>query len=224
GRPEDLEQLRRSGLGGFLRSRGRDVERDLRLVTAPLFDDPEFEKAVRDLLGPVPDVFRDPDLLKLKVKDLAGDQCLVELQLPVDAEVLAELYRFDVEFVRVEGKWIPAWLAENWGRLMDDARSWVAEALPAERAEDNFGIVFRYLGQLDTMIDFELAVAQGETIPPPTLYDIVDFLRALAEDLELPLPEALRAPDDTVPAELLDEESMQGEPPGSDGERMKLHE
>ena len=83
----------------------------------------------------------DPSLLKLKVKDLDGDRCVLEVQLPVDAEVLAELYRFDVSFVRVDGKWIPEWLAENWSDLIGEARDVLADILPFERAEDNFGFV-----------------------------------------------------------------------------------
>jgi hypothetical protein len=224
GKPVDLQQLSHTDLGSILRTRGRNVMADVRRLLEPLFKDPDFEKGLRDLLGPIPDVFRDPSLLKLNVKDLDGDECTVEIQLPVDAEVLAELYRVDVRFVRVEGKWIPAWLAENWTDLIAAAHDVIAEILPADRAEDNFGFVFQYLGQLETMIEFELAAAEGETIIQPTLYDLIDELRALAEDLELPLPAPLRAPEVPIPSEAGENEAMEEEPRSAEREGKELHE
>ncbi len=58
-----------------------------------------------------------------------------------------------VEFVRVQGKWIPRWLAERWAGAMDATKRAVGEALPSEAARDNFGRTFQGLAAVDLALD-----------------------------------------------------------------------
>ena len=192
GEQADLERLKHPDLGRFLRTRGRLVMADVRQLVAGIASNPEFDAALRDIAGPLPDVFQDPSLLRTTVKSAEGDDCVLEIQLPVKDPVLADLYKFDMEFVRVEGKWVPRWLADNWSGLVAAAGEIVDLALPSEHAHDNFGIIFRYLAQLDSMIEFELAAQRGEQAVEPTLFDVVDYLLGIAEDLGLPIPAELR--------------------------------
>ena len=197
----DLEQLKRPDLGKFLRSRGRLVMGDVRLLATHVLSDPEMIAALRDMAGPLLDVFQDPSLLKATVKSVDGERCVLEIQLPAPQAILADLYKVELEFARVEGKWIPQWLADNWAALMVAAGETIDAALPSELAQDNFGIVFRYLAQLDAMIEFELAAARGEQAVEPTLFDVVDYLLGWAEDLGLPIPADFWGGEADSPAE-----------------------
>ena len=79
----------------------------------------------------------------------------------------------------------------------------VDEALPAEQATENFGIVFRYLAQLDAMVEYELSRARGDQTIEPTLFDVVEYLAGMLEDLGFPIPAAFWGtednPDDGMP-------------------------
>ncbi|MBI3864666.1 MAG: hypothetical protein HY290_22540 [Planctomycetia bacterium] len=191
GEQTDLERLQRADLGRLLRTRGRPVMADLRVLVESALSSPEAAATLRDIAGPLPEVFDNPSLLQLTIRDLDADRCTLVIQLPVDEAVLAELYRLEVAFVRVEGKWIPQALFENWDSLIATARDWITQALPASIPQDNFGIVFRYLAQLDSMVEFELAAASGEQAIEPTLFDVVEYLLGFAEDLGFPIPAAL---------------------------------
>jgi hypothetical protein len=210
----DLEELQHPDLGRILQTHGPRLMADLRAVVAPLVIDPEFNAALHDIAGPLPEVLLDPSLLQMTVKSTDGDRCILEIQLPVSSEVLADLYRFEVEFARVDGKWIPQWLADNWADMVAMARDTIETMLPSERAEENFGIVFRYLAQLDAMIEFELAAARGEQAVEPSLYDIVDFLLGVAEDFGVPLPDALRGGEIDAPPESMEDGSRISDPEG----------
>ncbi|HEY3966079.1 MAG TPA: hypothetical protein VGM05_16080 [Planctomycetaceae bacterium] len=210
----DLDQLKRPDLGRFLQTRGRLVMGDARLLVTQVLSDPETISVLRDIAGPLLDVFQDPSLLQATVKSVDGERCVLEIQLPAPQAILADLYKVELEFVRVEGKWVPQWLAENWSELMVVAGGMIDQALPAELAQDNFGVIFRYLAQLDAMIEFELAAVRGDEAVEPTLFDVVDYLLGWAEDLGLPVPAEFWGGEADAPAEPRDDSVM----PVLDGE------
>jgi len=93
--------------------------------------------------------------LKASANDAAAETATVEIEFP-------ESDPDEFKFVRVEGKWIPRWLAEGWGPAVIKARGFLEQALPSEIARDNFGPTFQFLGAIDLILDNGLAGLRGD--------------------------------------------------------------
>jgi hypothetical protein len=70
----------------------------------------------------------------------------------------------DVEMAKVEGKWVPAELADEWAKGMDEARQGLAEMTPETMAEQKTQIMM-FFGMADALIE------QIATLQTPEEFD-----------------------------------------------------
>jgi hypothetical protein len=91
------------------------------------------------------------DSLEVETLEVSGDRATLKISSK-DHE--AE----DVEMARVEGRWIPAEMAEEWPQFTEDARKGLAEMTPESMAEQKMQIMM-FFGMADAFIE-EIASLQ----------------------------------------------------------------
>jgi hypothetical protein len=130
---EPLERSKTVDLGDVLRTNGRAL---LPIITDLVgLLDAGFPNALQQMLQ-----------VSVSLKEVAGDSAILEIEnLQTNKTIM--------EFVRVEGKWIPRWLADEWAGAMETARKTIRGVLPSEIANENFGLPFQVLAAIDMQVD-----------------------------------------------------------------------
>src|SRR5262249_20721097 len=165
---DDLELLKTADVGRLIRGRGRIPLGQFRKMIQSSLDNDVF------VAGFIPAV--DPGQIRVAVNSSSGDSATVELicasdghAVPVaDAldgnaavkllkglveEMVSDETRLKVALVRVEGKWIPRWLANRWSLAVSSLKSALLESMPAESPRENFGKPFQILAGIDMQLD-----------------------------------------------------------------------
>lgn len=143
----DLQRMRNADLEKVISTTGRELMRELAKIDAENVPVPGMEET----LG-VRDMFAG---LQAETISQDGDQALVRITVPGEP---AE----DVEFVRVEGKWIPADMAEEWEEMIADMREGVSEIAaigPAEKSQ-----ALGMLAMVNNVLDQMLAANTAEEL------------------------------------------------------------
>lgn len=160
----DLEALQQLDVGAFLAGTGSRVMEQLAAVSRLHPEDP-YQQAVRRQLADV----------EVTLLASEGETATVRITAPDRA---AEPQK--VEFVRVEGKWIPRSLAEGWQPAMEKLRHRV-ETLTPERMEQ---IRQRSLPALDRLDAVVVELREAET--PEEFRNL--FARKVLEPFNAALP------------------------------------
>jgi hypothetical protein len=114
---------------------------------------------------------KNPSLAKVGLREWTGDSAKVTIEFPKSAEC-------GLDFVRVEGKWIPRGVADKWERVIDNLRESILKAVPSEIATENFGLTFQVLAILDHSADAvrqyqpgddAVSLMDGFTVIPETM-------------------------------------------------------
>jgi hypothetical protein len=151
--PNLLDRMKTVDLGEMLRADGRRFAPDL----APLFEiiDDKLPQMLRKLLQ-----------VSVTLKESATDTAVLEMGFD-------ETDGTEIEFVRVEGKWIPRCLAERWAGAIRDAKGAVCDVLPSETASDNFGRIFQLLAYVDFSLDASLWTAEHPGVDSDSMFSEV---------------------------------------------------
>jgi hypothetical protein len=132
--PAGLEQLKSADTGMILRNEGRRLmsrfRNFLKLFGAGVFSAP----------------FDDPGNVRIGLKKSDADGAIVEFETPGWGDG-------EIDFVRVEGKWVPRALADHWQTAIARVRNALLDAMPSSNATDNFGVPFRTLAFVDFWAD-----------------------------------------------------------------------
>jgi len=135
-----LEKLQALDWKAFLSTTGGDLMRLAEQASAETGEDTYKTEFLAKIQG-----------LKVEVKESSGDHATLVMTAPdEDPE--------DLEMVRVDGRWIPAELAEDWKEDVADARKKLAELTPEAMAQQKMQYMM-FLGMAEGMID-QLATAQ----------------------------------------------------------------
>ncbi len=154
-RPDFLQKMQSADLGEMLRTDGRRL---VPILSAPI-----------ELIGTwLPKTLRDVLRASVSLKDSTGDSAVLELAYPDSKSIT-------VEFVCIEGKWIPRWLADRWTATIGDANQAVQKILPSETANENFGWTFQALAAIDSNVDQLLWSAAHPGIDPGSTADEFPF-------------------------------------------------
>jgi hypothetical protein len=129
--PEGLVALQTGDMGHWIRSEGRRLMPELRNNMEG------FEEWIASI---------DPASARLTVTKSNGDTATIEY------ESSSSTAR-EIELVRVEGKWIPRQLSDEWGPALAGARDLVQRVLPSDNPRENFGLPFQLLSSADFFID-----------------------------------------------------------------------
>jgi hypothetical protein len=189
-RPDTLEQLKTADVGRLLRGKGRALLGQFRKMVQGSLEDKVFAA------GFLPAV--DSSQIRVVLKNCSGDYATVELVYgdetaseDVDRdpkenpaikllkglieELVPDESRLKVGLVRVEGKWIPRWLANRWMLTVSTLKSALLEAMPSESPRENFGKPFHFLTALETQLELweRLRDEKPETIPVPLWYMLI---------------------------------------------------
>jgi hypothetical protein len=183
--PDDLEELKTADMGRLIRGKGRSLLGQFRKMVQEPMENEAFAA------GFIPAV--DPAKIRVVLKQSSGDSATVEFVYgaeeptePVadasDAnaavkllkglveEMVSDETRLKVALVRVEGKWIPRWLANRWSLAVSSLKSALLESLPAESPRENFGKSFQILAGIEMQLDLwqaQLADDAADVPPPP---------------------------------------------------------
>ncbi len=157
---EPLERSKTVDLGDVLRTDGRTLVPAIFNIVGLL--DGDFPEALKRWLQ------QD----SVSIQEIAGDSAFIEIESP-------QTNRTMTEFVRVEGKWIPRWLADEWESAMEAARKAIREALPSEIANDNFGSPFQALASIDMQVDELLRQIKRQDTEPDSVSDEFSVFDAL---------------------------------------------
>jgi hypothetical protein len=137
------ERLTRDDVGAILQTDGRRFMSKLRAVLE-VFAGSELPRSLKN-----------PALANIALRDWTGDSAKVAIEFPDSAEC-------ELDFVCVEGKWIPRRIADEWGGVIKNLRESVLKALPSEIAIENFGPTFQILAILDHSADVVREYKSGD--------------------------------------------------------------
>jgi len=148
--PDLLGQLQTVDIGEFLRAEGATLIPDLSSLATLMDVDlgHNFEKALK---------------VAIAVKTSTADSAVVGIRRDGLAH---ESESDDVEFVRLEGKWIPRLLAEHWTGAIVQADDTICKAFPSENGRDNFGCLFHLIYIADSLADMSRLEAKDPSIVP----------------------------------------------------------
>ncbi len=187
---DTLERLQTADVGRLLQGKGRPLVGQFRKLLQGSLEDKVF------VAGFIPAV--DPSEIRVVLKSASGDYATVELVYgeekmaaskadePEDNAAFKLLKglvetlvpddsRLTVALVRVEGKWIPRWLANRWMLTVSSLQSALLEAMPSESPRENFGTSFHFLTALETQLKLweTLRDEPPEAIPAPFWYTLI---------------------------------------------------
>ena len=188
--PDTLERLKTADVGRLLRGKGRPLLGQFRKMMQGSLEDKVFAA------GFIPAV--DPSQIRVVLKNSSGDYATVELVYGEEKtaangadepegnaafellkglveELVPDDSRLTVALIRVEGKWIPRWLANRWMLTVSSLQSALLEAMPSKSPRENFGTPFHFLTALETQLKLweTLRDEPPEAIPAPVWYTLI---------------------------------------------------
>lgn len=132
--------LKASGIATLEGLRKVDWERFLATTGAQML---EHAASIETSDGDKP--FDDLDTLKVETLDLTGDRATLRISTE-DHEPE------EIEMARVEGRWIPAEMADEWSKKIEEARQGLAELSPEDMAAQKTQIMM-FFGMADALIE-----------------------------------------------------------------------
>ena len=139
----DLDKLKTIDLGSYLAQTGGQLMTHLSEMSAVDKNDP-FGSSLRKLAK-----------RKASLVSEQGETAVVKLESTDPQQEPKQL-----EFARVEGKWIPKTLADGWSKHVEEIRVQMQASLSAETIADKKADVFQFLDQAEPVLDL---LEQAET-------------------------------------------------------------
>jgi len=136
----DLQKMRAADLGRILSTTGRDLMRELAKMDVNSAQIP----GMQDTMG-IRNTFAS---LQAETISQEGDKAMVRITTPGQGPE-------EVAFVRVEGKWIPDEMANDWDTVIQDMRGGVAQIAQMKPAEKSQALMM--LGMANGVLDQLLA-------------------------------------------------------------------
>jgi len=137
----DLENLKSMDWGKFLNTTGAQMMEIAKKASADTEENAYENEFVAKVKG-----------MKTEVVESSGDTAKLKITAP---EEEAE----EVELTRVEGRWVPSELAEDWDENMKEARESLAEMTPEQMAQQKMQIMMG-VGMAEAFVD---QIAQAQT-------------------------------------------------------------
>jgi hypothetical protein len=129
--------------------------------------------------------FEKLDSLEVKVLEIADDRAKLQINS-------ADHQPQEVDMARVEGRWIPAEMADDWPRFVDEARSAFAEMTPENMAAQKTQIMM-FLGMADGFIEQVALLETPEEFDAAIGGILAPFMGGAAmgegDDAEMEMPE-----------------------------------